>query len=245
MAVGPDTALWKPRIGIARWDVESSLREYISHYLMFKAAADRVLNNTVIKALVAAAPSLAELAILGKLTAPMRHGWYKREIDVLVVDAYATGHFLALLRAPRGLSQTAASGAMHRHTTAMTRLLGDPAICEYRLVTMAEELPVAEACDTARAIRQETGTAPTLYCNRLINLPPRLPTLAADDPAAAFVGQMARVAQRQRHGLRALAALGHDRAGPVRQLPLIATTDVERLLQGLADALDAVHEPAR
>ena len=109
----------------------------MAHYLVFKAAADWLLNNTVMKALMAAAPSLAELAILGKLTGPMRHGWYKRDVDVVVVDAYSTGQFMALLRAPRGISQTAASGPMRRHTVAMTALLSEPAICEYRLVTLA------------------------------------------------------------------------------------------------------------
>ncbi len=121
LAVGADPVRWTSRIGIARWDVESSLREYMAHYLVFKAAADWLLNYTVMKALIAAAPSLAGLAILGKLTGPMRHDWYERDVDVVVVDAYSTGQFMALLRAPRGLSQTVASGPMHRHTVAIDR----------------------------------------------------------------------------------------------------------------------------
>jgi len=91
LPVGIDTVRWTSKIGIARWDVESSLREYLAHYLVFKAAADWVLNYTVMKALMAAAPSLAELGILGKLTGPMRHAWYQRDVDVVVVDAYSTG----------------------------------------------------------------------------------------------------------------------------------------------------------
>ena len=88
LPVGADTVPWTSGIGIARWDVESSLREYMAHYLVFKAAADWLLNYTVMKALMAAAPSLAELSILGKLTGPMRHDWYRRDVDVVVVDAY-------------------------------------------------------------------------------------------------------------------------------------------------------------
>ena len=99
--------------------------------------------------------------------------WYQRDVDVVVVDAYSTGQFMALLRAPRGLSQTVASGPMHRHTAAMTALLSEPAICEYRLVTLAEEMPTAEACEMARDLRAETGIAPRIYCNRLIDLPPQ------------------------------------------------------------------------
>lgn len=239
LTVGADTVRWAPRIGITRWDVESSLREYMAHYLVFKAAADWLLNHTAMKALVAAAPSLAELAILGKLTGPMRHGWYQRDVDVVVVDAYSTGQFMALLRAPRGISQTAATGQMHRHTAEITAMLSDPAICEYRLVTLAEEMPTVEACEMARDMRAETGIAPRIYCNRLIDLPPRLPAWPADDPAAPFIGHMARIAARQRESLRALQALGDDHDGPVRRLPLIPVTDAQRLLQALADALDA------
>jgi choline dehydrogenase-like flavoprotein len=245
LPVGADTVRWTARIGIARWDVESALREYVAHYLVFKAAADWLLNYAVMKALMAAAPSLAELAILGKLTGPMRHGWYRRDVDAVVVDAYSTGQFMALLRAPRGLAQTVASGPMHRHTAAMTALLSDPAICEYRLVTLAEEMPTAEACEMARDMRAETGIAPRIYCNRLIDLPPQLPAWPLHDPAAPFVRHMARVAGRQRESLAALDALGGDRDGPVRRLPLIPVTDARHLLQALADALEGGSGAAR
>jgi Anion-transporting ATPase len=245
LSIGTDTVRWTSRIGIARWDVESSLREYLSHYLVFKAAADWLLNYTVMKALIAAAPSLAELAILGKLTGPMRHGWYRRDVDVVVVDAYSTGQFMALMRAPRGIAQTAASGPMHRHTADIAALLSEPALCEYRLVTLAEEMPTAEACEMARELHAETGMAPRIYCNRLIDLPPQLPAWPADDAAAPFIRHMRRIAARQRESLRALQALGDERDGPVRRLPLIPVTDAQTLLQALADALDAEPGAAR
>jgi hypothetical protein len=134
---------------------------------------------------------------------------------------------------------------MRRHTVAMTALLSEPAICEYRLVTLAEEMPTAEACEMARDLRAETGIAPRIYCNRLIDLPPRLPAWPVEDPAAAFVQHMACVAARQRESLRALQALGDARDGPVRQLPLIPVTDAQRLLEALADALGADPGAAR
>lgn len=241
LPVGTDPVRWQARVAIARWDVESSLREYLGHYLVFKAAADRILGNSVMKALVAAAPSLAELALLGRVMAPMRHSWYRRDVDVVVVDAYATGQFMAMLRAPRGLAQTAASGPMHTQSIALTRLLSDAAICEYRLVTLAEELPIAEACEMAGEILAETGMAPRVICNRLLGLPTRFKPLRASHPSAAFVAAMAHTAARQHDSLVALDALGRSRAGPVCQLPLVPTLDARRLLDVLADALDAVH----
>jgi hypothetical protein len=56
---------------------------------------------------------------------------------------------------------------------------------------------------------------------------------------------MRRIAARQRESLRALQALGDERDGPVRRLPLIPVTDAQTLLQALADALDAEPGAAR
>jgi anion-transporting ArsA/GET3 family ATPase len=234
LPVGVEPVAWQQNIGIARWDVESTLREYISHYLPVKGLTERILGNTMMKALVAAAPSLSELAMLGKLTAPMRHTWYKRDVDVVVVDAYATGQFMALLRAPRGMAQTATSGPMYKHSTIMARMLADPQICEYRLVTLAEEMPVTEACEMAVELQAETGIAPRLYCNRLLELPASIPAADRHDPAHDFVTQMRRIDRLQKTSMSRLEALG-----PVQRLPMVTRLETAYLLEQLADALDA------
>jgi hypothetical protein len=94
----------------------------------------------------------------------------------------------------------------------------------------------------AAAIRAETGIAPRVYCNRMIDLPARFRVPSATDPAAAFVASMARVAARQRDGLATLDELGRDRAGPVCQLPLVPTLDAGAMLDALADTLDVQAE---
>ncbi len=242
--VGIEPVVWQQDIGIARWELESTLREYLAHYLPIKALADKLLSNTVMQALVAAAPSLSELAMLGKLTAPMRHTWYKREVDVVVVDAYATGQFMALLRAPRGMAQTASSGPMYKHSSIMAQMLADPQLCEYRLVTLAEEMPVTEACEMAVDLQAEVGIAPRLYCNRLLQLPKRIPAVAKSDPAHDFVAQMRRIDRRQKHSLARLQTLCGAGVGPVHCLPMLTNADVSQLLEKLADVLDSQEAAA-
>ena len=227
---------WQPGVDIARWDVESSLREYLNHYLVFKAATNRIFGNTAMKALVAVAPSLSELAMLGKLTGPMRHRWYKREADVVVVDGYATGQFMALLRAPRGLAATAGSGPVHRETKAMADMLCDSSVCEYRLVTLAEEMPVAEACEMAADIRAETGIAPTILCNRMLNLPLKLPKVPIGTPAAPFLENLSRIDHLQKRSLARLSALGCN----VSQLPLVPSVDPWHIVEHLGEVLEAM-----
>ena len=228
---------WQPNLSIVRWDVESSLREYLTHYLVFQANADRLLGNLALKALVAAAPGLSELTLLGKLTAPLRLRWYRRDVDLVVVDAYSTGQFMAFLRAPRGLADSATSGMMYRQARSIVELLSDPAVCAYRLVTLAEEMPISEACEMAAELRAETTIAPTLYCNRLLTLPRALPALTAGDVAAPYVAHLRQIAQRQTRALAKLDALGDDKAGPVQRLPLVPTDDAAALVDTLAAAL--------
>lgn len=225
--------LWRDNIQVARWDVEGSLREYITHYLIFKSAANMVLNNTVMQALIGAAPSLSEIAILGKITAPMLNDWYKRDVDVVVVDAYATGQFMTLLRAPRGFAAIAANGSLHRQSRAITKILSDASLCEYRLVTLAEEMPITEACEMAVNIQAETGIQPAIYCNRMLSIPDAPPSQRCA-PESLFEVQMQRIRERQISSLERLAQSG---GGRVSALPMVPLVHVNTMLERLADAL--------
>lgn len=245
LPVHNDPVQWRPKIEVARWDVEEALREYIAHYLVFKSAANKILNNTVMKALIGAAPSMSEIAILGKLTAPMRHHWYRRDVDVVVIDAYSTGQFMAMLRAPRGLAATAPAGPIHHHTQAMVEVLADARVCEYRLVTLAEEMPVSEACEMIADIYSETGLRPRVYCNRMLSIPPLPNDATADattDAAAsgAFLEQMRHIDARQTSSLERLTQAG---AAMVHTLPLTPTLEINAMLERLADALEIAAMP--
>ncbi len=192
-----------------------------------------VLNNTVMQALIGAAPSLSEIAILGKLTAPMLNDWYKRDVDVVVVDAYATGQFMTLLRAPRGFAAIAANGSLHRQSRAITKILSNPEVCEYRLVTLAEEMPVTEACEMVASIHAETGIYPTIYCNRMLNIP-EWHRSQNQVQESSFEDQMQRMAMRQISSLDRLEKSG---ARAVHTLPMVPLIHVNTLLDRLADGL--------
>ncbi len=231
--VSESPVVWRNSIQVERWDVQSALREYITHYLIFKSAANMVLNNMVMQALIGAAPSLSEIAVLGKITAPMLNDWYRRDVDVVVVDAYATGQFMTLLRAPRGFAAIAANGSLHRQSRKITAILSDPAVCEYRLVTLAEEMPVTEACEMAASLRAETGIEPTIYCNRMLPIPDAA-MLHDTQSTQGFVQQMRVVRARQQYSLERLAQAVSQ---PVHSLPLVPLLQVSSMLEQVADAL--------
>src|ERR1700722_12236379 len=86
-----------PDVHISLLTAESSLKEYILHFLKVQKLYDVFFQNKVMKAFLNATPALSELAILGKLTSEIR-GIFKHEYDLFVVDCYSTGHALALFR---------------------------------------------------------------------------------------------------------------------------------------------------
>ena len=87
---------------VALWSGQSCLREYALHLLKVERLYKLFFENPISHALIQAAPALAELSILGKVTSgPPRNVGPKMPFDVVVVDGFASGHFAALLKAPQ------------------------------------------------------------------------------------------------------------------------------------------------
>jgi anion-transporting ArsA/GET3 family ATPase len=68
--------------------------------------------------------------------------------DIIVVDAPATGHSLQYLRMPQAARDTFGAGLVQREAAKIVDLLQDPDTTAVDLVTLAEEMPVAETLET-------------------------------------------------------------------------------------------------
>ena len=138
-----------------RWTAQGCLKEYFGFYLPSAKLVDLFFENKVTKTLVGAAPGLKELALLGKVTSgPRKVGPTVKEKN-LVVDAFATGHFLALLRAPVGLSRIIPVGPMGTQTQSMIKVLTDPQQMAVWVVSRPEELALTEALELVETLKQE------------------------------------------------------------------------------------------
>jgi hypothetical protein len=123
------------------------------------------------KALVQAAPALKELAVLGKLTSGPRHIGPPMPYDEIVVDAYSTGHFRALWRAPVGLAAAIPFGPMGEQSRSIIDVLKNPQLTRFHVVMIPEELPVSEGLELARGIQAELEQDPHLVLNRWLESP--------------------------------------------------------------------------
>lgn len=175
-----EPALVAPNLSIALWRGEDALREYILYLIKFDKIVELFFDNRIMQAFVRAAPALKELAILGKVTSGVRNWGPKLNYDVIVVDAFATGHFMALLKAPIGMAALIEFGPMGEQSRQILRVLKDPTQCEYWIVTLAEELPVSEAGELHRDLFNITEQKAKIFCNRVFESPMTIDEITAD-----------------------------------------------------------------
>lgn len=166
--VGYKPLKYQDNLDISLHSPEACLRDYILYFLRSETLFKLFFENKIARALMDVAPALAELSILGKLTSLSRHHGPAFEYDTLVVDGYATGHFLALLRAPKAMAEAIDFGPMSEQSLGMDRVLKNPQICEYHIVTLPEEMPILETEEFVSLLQNEFNLKPNIILNKLI-----------------------------------------------------------------------------
>lgn len=228
----PTPAPWREGVDITLWDGNSCLREYALHLLKSESLYRLFFENAVSRSLIQVAPGLAELAILGKITSgPPRNVGPKLPYDILVVDAFASGHFLALIRAPLGFAEAVRFGPMGSESRQIAAVLRDPQICRYCFVTLPESLPVQETAELVESFRALVPDVPPEIClNRWLQ-----PAMAAQTNAGAeadrvdFLADLSRRRESEREAEKKFADLKTWTA------PWILETDFEKTVLQLAD----------
>ncbi|HXO20371.1 MAG TPA: ArsA family ATPase [Thermoanaerobaculia bacterium] len=228
-----------PRLWVQNLKPAEVLDEVVREQVRIELIVRRVLASDVYKHFAAAAPGLKELAILGHALRLLRG----RErgapaLDLVILDAPATGHGVSLLAAPQLVSEVIRSGPFGRLAGELAAWLADPGRCGIAVVTQAEEMPVEEALELRAALRERLDRSPELL---VINgLYPPFPAVAdaamlppADDALTSL--------WRRRRALndRELARLRARWEGPAIELPQLPIDRGPALVAALADRLEA------
>ncbi len=156
---------------LALWDPESCLREYVLHFIKLDAIFKLFFENKIMRSFINVAPALKELAILGKLTSGERKVGPEFNYDLVIMDGYATGHMLALLRAPKGMSESIRTGPMGIHSAEILRVLTDEKLTGYVIVTLPDEMPTVEALELKATLKSEFNIEPEVFVNRVLEPP--------------------------------------------------------------------------
>lgn len=215
-----------PDLWAIRWTAQNCLKEYFAHYLPSQKLVDLFFENKVTKTLVGAAPGLRELALLGKVTSGPREVGPKMLEKTVVVDAFATGHFLALLRAPVGLSRIIPIGPMGTQTQSMIKTMADPTKTTVWVVTRPEELALTEALELVETLRSEFNLSPRIVLSGGFLAQEEFP--AKEDPNG-FLSFMKEWNDRTLRAIETLKASGVD----FYMLPFVFKRSFPEIVQGL------------
>lgn len=167
--VGFEPVKIQENFSVALWTGQNCLREYIIHLIKVEALYKLFFENAVMKAFVNVAPALPELAIMGKATSGPRHHGPPLPYDCLVVDCYATGHFMALMGAAEGMAKAVKVGPMGEQSRSIDKTLRDPRICQYYIVCLPEELPVRESEELHEELQKHYGVKAHIVLNKFLD----------------------------------------------------------------------------
>lgn len=141
-------------------DPQRALEEWLSKQLGGGPAFRALARSSAFQYFVAAAPGAKELITIAKvweLAQLERWDARNRTYDLVVVDAPASGHGLAMLTTPRTFGEIARVGPIRRQAAKISGLLADPTRTGYVAVALPEEMPVNETLDLERKLPDAVG----------------------------------------------------------------------------------------
>ena len=189
-AVGFQPVEVEPGLFVMAMNTEDSLREYLRLFVRVPVIGSLAPLARIFEFVANAAPAVKEILAIGKICHEVRENTY----DLIVVDAEATGHFVAQVSAPDALMRVVQIGVVADQTAWMREILHDAARTTVVAVTTAEELPVSETIELRDRLRAAT---PTPIGAVVVNRVSPALTMSADDvqaiAGAGFVDEVAAV----------------------------------------------------
>jgi len=197
----------------------------------------RVLASPIYTHFAEAAPGLKEVAALAHALRVVQ-GRTGPEVDLVVLDAPATGHGVSMLKAPQLVADVIGEGPIGQMGAELARFIADAESCGILVATAAEEMPVQEALELIASLARRLDRRPeALLVNAVY--PEVGETEAAGDPAVELWIRRRRVNERQ------LARLTDSWRGPCLELPFLPLDRgvelSDRLGHLLQDELEALE----
>jgi anion-transporting ArsA/GET3 family ATPase len=141
-------------------DPSRAVVEWLSKQLGGGAPLRVMTRSHAFQYFVAAAPGAKELITIAKvweLAQLSRWDERNRTYDLVVVDAPASGHGLAMLNTPRTFGEIARVGPIRRQAHKIQDLLSDAEKTAYIAVALPEEMPVVETLELGRKLPDAVG----------------------------------------------------------------------------------------
>ena len=140
-------------------DPQRALEEWLGKQIG-GAVVRTLTRSSAFQYFVAAAPGAKELVTIAKVweTAQLER-WDKkhRTYDLVIVDAPASGHGIAMLKTPQTFGEIARVGPVRRQAEKVHGMLSDPKRTGYVAVALPEEMPVNETIELGGRLEDAVG----------------------------------------------------------------------------------------
>jgi anion-transporting ArsA/GET3 family ATPase len=219
------------------------LEDLVRQKVAVAALARKIVGARIFRQFAEGAPGLKEMAVLGHAM-QVSQGQARPKVDLVVLDAPATGHGMSLLWAPLLVSEVLGRGPLGRLAGEVADLVSDANQTAVVIGTTAEEMPVQEALELIAGIRERLSRPPELV---MVNgLYPPFPAWP-DRVAAGARAALALWRQRREMNDRELARLGAAWRGARVDLPLVPLERgpalVDALTTYLVESLERTKAP--
>jgi hypothetical protein len=187
-AAGATPVTIAPRLAVANFSLDETLRAYFVDHLHLGLIYRHVVRSPAVARLIEVAPGLAELLFVGNLwwlttLAEREAGW---AFDRIIVDAPATGHGASILDVPATLATMGASKLLAVEARRVIELMADPARTGALVVGLPEPLVVDETLELVARVTARLGRPPLgLFVNR------SAADLASADPRPGWLDALA------------------------------------------------------
>ncbi len=150
-------------------DPRRAAEEWLRHQLRSGALASVLGHSRVFQLLTAAAPGVNELVTMGKIwdTAQLERRTGGPSFDVVILDAPASGHGLALLGAPASYARIARVGPVARQAERIDAFTHDRSETAVVAVALPEEIPVTETIELEGWLEDEGFALELVIVNAL------------------------------------------------------------------------------
>jgi len=126
-----------------------------------------LVANKMVHSFFTAIPGFAELMLLGRIYYAVNLA--KNPPDLVIMDSYASGHFLSLMTTPDAVINSGLAGPIIQQTQKVKEWLADSGQCATIYIATPEDLVVSEALDFLPVLESRSPVhVDTILMNRCV-----------------------------------------------------------------------------
>jgi anion-transporting ArsA/GET3 family ATPase len=130
-----------PRLWGINIKPQETFREYVLTQIKVKSLYRAVFGNKLVKNFIEGTPGLPDLMCVGKIATLLSR------YDLVIVDAPATGHSIALLQIASIVTSAVKVGPLNTQAEKINKILHDPKQTMMTCVSLPEEMPITETIE--------------------------------------------------------------------------------------------------